>query len=310
MSTLDAMTAAAREFIDGLDEPGREAAHRPMTDEQLRHDWTYLPGKREGVSLGELDRAGRKAVHRLVATALRAHAYAQVVSIMALEEVLDRTEGYQHARHATDYWTIVFGEPGRGEPWGWRFEGHHVSLNVTVAAGEVSATPSFLGANPAMVRYGDHVVLRPLMPEEELARALLDAMDSRCRAVAIVNDQAPPDLRTQMAPRVSTALHPLGVPRADLGSRAMDLLDRLTDTFLERLPDDLADIDNARIDRKSMHFAWEGSTERGAGHYYRIQAPHLLIEYDNTQDQANHIHTVWRRPRGDFGEDLLTRPTP
>ncbi len=299
------MTAAANAFLDGLGEERRPVAQRPMTDERLRRDWAYVPGKREGVSLGDLDRPGRKAVHRLVATALRPHAYAQVATIMALEDVLDRAEGHRRGRHSSDYWTIVFGEPGSREPWSWRFEGHHISLNVTVASGAVSATPSFLGANPATVARGQSAVLRPLIQEEELARALLDAMDARSRTAAVVADLAPGDIRTKMARRVSTPIEPRGVARGDLSTRAADLLDRLVDTFVERLPDDLADAENACIDRKAMHFAWEGSPERGAGHYYRIQAPSLLIEYDNTQNEANHVHTVWRRPRGDFGEDLI-----
>jgi len=252
---LDAMTAAASAFLDGLGEAQRAAAQRPMTDEERRRDWTYLPGRREGLSLGDLDRAGRKAVHRLVATALRAHAYAQVAAIMALEDVLDHAEGNRRGRHSSDYWAIVFGEPASGEPWSWRFEGHHVSLNVTVASGEVSATPSFLGANPATITRGQSAVLRPLIQEEELARALLDAMDPRCRTAAVVADLAPADLRTRRARRVSTPIEPLGVPRRDLSTRATDLLDRLVDTFIERLPDDLADAENARIDRKTMHFA-------------------------------------------------------
>ena len=296
MSTAIEMTAAARAFLSGLGGTQRAAASRPISDDDVRRAWAYTPGERQGLALGDLDRAGRKAVHRLLATALRPHAHAQAAAIMALEDVLDRVEGGRRGRHSTDYWTLVFGEPGSGA-WGWRFEGHHVSVNLTVVDGTVSGTPCFLGANPAVISHDGTVVSRPLAAEEELARALLDGMDTRGRTAAVVSDQAPPDLRTRAARRLGAPLEPLGVAQADLRGAAAALLDRLVATYAERLTFEVGATDR-------LHFAWEGSLTRGAGHYYRIQGPGLLVEYDNTQNGANHIHSVVRRPRGDFGEGL------
>ncbi|HYZ75745.1 MAG TPA: DUF3500 domain-containing protein [Gaiellaceae bacterium] len=307
MSLRDEMATAARTLLAGLDEEQREALQQPLGDEGLRRSWTYVPGERAGLTFGDLDRQGRKAVHRLLTTVLSTHAYAQVAAIMALEDVLDRVEGFRRGRHSSDFWTVLFGDPSSHEPWAWRFEGHHVSVNVTVADGAVSATPCFLGANPAAIRYRETTVLRPLGREEELARALLEAMDPAALRGAVVSDVAPTDIRMRDAPRVDGTLEPLGVPIADLGDGAATLLEDLVATYVDRLSDELRAIEARRIPRDTLTFAWEGPLERGAGHYYRIQGRDLLIEYDNTQNDANHVHSVWRRPGIDFGEDLLAR---
>jgi hypothetical protein len=260
------------------------------------------------VALGELGRSQRKAVHALVATALRPHAYAQVAAIMSLEDVLDRIEDGRRGRHSGDYWTVVFGVPG-DEPWGWRFEGHHVSLNVTVADGRVAGTPCFLGANPAVVRHGDAVVSRPLVEEEDVARALLHALHGAARARAVIAEEAPADIVTRDRLRVDGTLEPAGVPAADLSGDAAALLRRLLGLYLDRLAEPVAAAEAERLGAAfgELHFAWAGAAETRRPHYYRIQGPDLLIEYDNTQHGANHVHSVWRRPSGDFGGDLLAR---
>jgi hypothetical protein len=299
------MTEAARALLAGLTGDQRDTMQQSLGDEGLRRSWTYLPRERAGLRLGDLDKTGRKAVHRLLTTVLSVHTYAQVAAIMALEDVLDRAEGFRRGRHSTEFWTVLFGDPDSDDAWAWRFEGHHVSVNVTVAEGEVSATPCFLGANPATIRYRDTTVLRPLSREEELARALLDAMRATARRRAVVSDVAPADIRMRNAPRVSEPLEPVGVSIADLADPAATLLEQLVDTYVDRLSDELRAVEARRIPRDELAFAWEGLLERGAGHYYRIQAPGLLIEYDNTSNNANHVHSVWRRPGIDFGEDIL-----
>lgn len=302
---------AARELLDVLPPELRDKALRSFADEAGRRDWGYVPGERDGVYLGELDRAGRKAVHALVAAALRPHAYAQVATIMALEDVLDEIENRRRERHSSDYALALFGEPGEDSAWGWRFEGHHASLNMTMEDGRViSATPSFLGANPATIAYGGVPVIRPLALEEELARAFIESLDEGSRARAVVAEEAPADIRTRAQPRVEEAIEPLGIAAADLDDASMELLRRLVTYYIERLPDDLARdqtvvLDDAAFER--MSFAWEGSVARSRPHYYRVQAPGLLIEYDNTQNDANHIHSVWRSPERDFGGDVLAR---
>ncbi|KOV79111.1 DUF3500 domain-containing protein [Nocardia sp. NRRL S-836] len=295
---------ATRHYIGLLDGDQREHAIRAVTDDDLRHRWAYTPGDRPGLVLGDLRRDQRKAVHGMLATVLSSHAYAQVAAVMALEDVLDHREGGHRDRHSGDYWTVLFGTPGGDEPWGWRFEGHHLSVNVVVADGRVSATPFFLGANPARVTYRGRVVGQSLLLEEELARELLDRMGPTARRLAVVSDTAPHDIRTRNAPRVSPS-DPVGVTPAQLGKQARELLVDIVRLYFDRLAFELADDEFAALDPERLHFSWEGSLRRGEGHYYRVQGPELLIEYDNTANEANHVHTVWRRHSGDFGDDLL-----
>jgi hypothetical protein len=298
------MGSAASWLAGSLTDPQRAQMCRPLTDEDLRRDWTYVPADRAGLTFGDLDRAQRKGIHQLLATALSPHAYAQAASIMALEDVLDLREGGDRGRHNTDYWTIFFGEPGKDEAWGWRFEGHHVSVNVTVVGDQVSVSPCFLGSNPAVIDYRGTPVIAPLPLEAQLPRELLAAMGSGCRSSAIVANTAPYDIHTSYAPRIgSAAIEPLGVSGAKLPGAAEELLRRLVDLYVDRLPAVLAA--DRRPDLNEVHFAWEGSLEPGQGHYYRLQAPDFLVEYDNTQNDANHIHSVCRFPRGDFGDDIL-----
>jgi hypothetical protein len=225
------------------------------------------------------------------------------MGIVALEEVLDRMEGWRRGRHSGDYWVSVFGEPEGGRPWSWRFEGHHLSVTMTVAGEDVSPAPVFLGANPACVSYAGRPVSRPLGPEEDLVRGLLDVMGAQ-RTAAVVAGQAPSDIRTATSPRARENIEPLGVPRSALGPGARALLDQLVALYLDRLPAGLAAREAARLAGHELHFAWEGPLEPGARHYYRVQGEDLLIEYDTTGD-GNHAHTVLRRPRSDFGDDIL-----
>ncbi|WP_411970354.1 DUF3500 domain-containing protein [Saccharothrix longispora] len=300
---LHEIAEATRGFLATLDGARRAEAVRPVTDDDLRTRWAYTPGERPGVVCGALDRDQRKAVHRLLSCVLSPHAYAQAAAIMALEDVLDDREGGHRDRHQGDYWTVLLGEPG-DDPYGWRVEGHHLSVSVVVADGRVSATPFFLGANPARTTYRGRTVLQPLRLEEELARELLDRMGPTARGLAVVADRPPPDLRTGNARRVGD-LEPAGVTVAQLDRASRGLLVGLVRYYLDRLHGDLADEEFDALDLDRLHFAWEGSVRRGEGHYYRVQGPELLIEYDNTANDANHAHSVWRRRSGDFGEDLL-----
>jgi hypothetical protein len=209
-------------------------------------------------------------------------------------------------RHANDFWVALFGIPGSAA-WGWRYEGHHLSVTMTIVDGHFFPTPCFFGAHPALVTYGDAAILRPLGLEEDLARAVLAAMTVRERRTAVVASVAPPDILSGPAPCVNQRFEPAGVAASQLRETAGALLHELVGLYLHRLPPDLAAAELARLDPTTLHFAWEGPLEPGHGHYYRIQAPSLLIEYDNTNHHANHVHAVWRRPGEDFGENLLAR---
>lgn len=298
------MRGAAAALLAGLDDRQRTLAARPFTDDAARRWLEYRPRRRPGACIADLSVTTRKAAHRLLATGLSEHAYAQAMAIVALEEVLDRKEQWRRGRHSGDYWVSVYGDPEGGEPWSWRFEGHHLSVTMTVAGDRVSPAPVFLGANPARVSYAGHPVSRPLGPEEDLVRALLDAMGPRAREAAVVASRAPADIHTATSPRASDAIEPLGVASAGLAPAARALLDQLVAVYLDRLPAALAAREADRLAGTHLHFAWEGPLTPGTRHYYRVQGEDLLIEYDTTDD-GNHAHTVLRRPRGDFGDDVL-----
>lgn len=303
-SAADQMTAAARALLAALDGPARAAAAHPF-DHAARRWIEYRPRPRPGACLADLDRTARKAAHRLLATALSPPCFAQAVTIMALEEVLDRQEGWVRGRHSDDYRVTVFGDPGRDDRWSWRFEGHHLSVTMTIIDGRVRPAPIFLGANPARVAYRDWTLTRPLAPEEELAHELLAALGPAGRAAAIVAEQAPADIHSGTQPSFTGRIEPVGLERGAMNRAARELLDRLTILYLDRLPADLAAAEAARVAQGEHYFAWEGPIGPGRRHYYRIQGDDLLIEYDNTSEDGNHAHTVLRRPQGDFGDDVL-----
>ncbi len=299
------MRSAATVLLQALDDEQRGLAAMPFADESTRRWLEYRPRQRPGACLALISPPARKAAHRLLATALSDRAYAQAMAIIALEEVLDRKEGWRRGRHSGDYWVSVFGEPGAEAPWAWRFEGHHLSVSMTVRGAEVSPAPVFFGANPARVAYAGRVVFRPLAPEEDLAHALLEEIGPRGRAVAVVADRAPADIRSGTKGRLARAFEPSGIATGGLGPSAHALLDQLVALYLDRLPGELAAAMAARLAGGQLRFAWEGPPAKGTRHYYRVQGDDLLIEYDNTQEDGNHAHTVLRRPRSDFGADIL-----
>src|SRR6266567_6095156 len=207
-SLADQMRAAARSLLASLDGEQRELAARPFADDAARRWLEYRPRRRPGACLAELSGTATKAAHRLLATGLSEHAYAQEMGIVALEEVLDRKEQWRRGRHSGDYWVSVYGDPDGDQPWSWRFEGHHLSVTMTVAGQEISPAPVFLGANPACVSYAGRPVSRPLAPEEDMARALLDALGPAGRAIAVVSGRAPADIRTGTRPDAMPNIEP------------------------------------------------------------------------------------------------------
>ena len=293
------MRREATAFLAALDDAQLAAATRAFDGDADRRRLEYRPRPRPGLALAGLGRTARKAAHRLLATALSPPAFAQAMAVIALEEVLDRREHGVNARHSEDYQVVVFGTPG-GDRWAWRFEGHHLSVTMTVVDGVVSPAPVFLGANPSRVDLLGRPVLRPLAAEEDLGRELLLAMTPATRARAVVADEPPWDIRSGTR-AAAGPLAPPGVARTDLRAGERAMLDQLVAVYLGRLPDELAE----RLSPADVHFAWEGPPGPGVRHYYRIQGDDLLIEFDQTAGGDGHAHTVLRRPHGDFGGDLL-----
>jgi hypothetical protein len=211
-------------------------------------------------------------------------------------------------RDPEGYFFAVFGTPSARDTWGWRVEGHHVSLNFTIVNGTlVAGSPSFFGSNPAEVRAGPKKGLRILGAEEDAARALLVSLDASQRSKAIIDVTAPGDMLT-MANVNITPLSPAGITMDALNASQRDLLMKLIDVYTGFMADDIAADRVARFKKAGVEkigFAWAGETERGKKHYYRVQGPTFLVEYDNTQNDGNHIHSVWRDFDGDFGRDLL-----
>ncbi|MBT4501853.1 MAG: DUF3500 domain-containing protein [Gemmatimonadetes bacterium] len=307
------MADAAAAFLDSLAEEQRGKARLDFADASERENWHYVPRERAGLPLKEMDDEQRKRALALVANGLSDSGYQKATIIMSLEEVLAEIEGpgRSFVRDPDLYYLSLFGSPGDDEPWGWRFEGHHISLNFTLVDGcAIGLTPGFFGANPARVLHGAQEGLRALKEEEDVARELLHGLDGEQRKAAIVAAEAPPDILTGPAPHLSAPLSPAGLPGAEMDAGQRALLRALIGVYAGRFPRDANSAATGAlegIDWNRIHFAWMGSAERGGPHYYRVQSPVFLAEYDNTQNDANHIHAVWRDVRNDFGADLLRR---
>ncbi|HEV7656389.1 MAG TPA: DUF3500 domain-containing protein [Mycobacteriales bacterium] len=362
-AVAERMAEAARNWLDLLEDGQRRVGTgavpaRDGSDAERRR-WFYTPTDHGGLTMHQQRPAQQRAAMRLVSTGLSDAAYATVATVMGLENVLDQVEGFvvrfdrERGRDPGLYYLRVFGEPGGSGPWGWRFGGHHVSLNNLVVDGEVAATtPCFLGADPAVFPLLGGATLRPLAAVEDLARDLVRSLRPSLAERAVLLPQAPSDLVTANRSRIAagdrvvplagiwrerfpdpveqdklqalsdaiddaagyedrqhsaveyTAV-PKGVSAAEFDSSQRALLRALLGTYLDRVPVSPLDRydDEATLD--AVHFAWAGPTEPGAPHYYRLQGPRLLAEWDNTQRGANHAHSVWRDPGADFGLDVL-----
>jgi hypothetical protein len=306
-TAAEEMSNAAEALLASLSQEQRSAIRFAFGDDE-RLNWHFIPRERRGLPLRDMTEAQRGLTRALLETGLSPRGTSKVDDIISLELVLRELGGNPAVRDPELYFVTIFGDPSTDEPWGWRFEGHHLSLNYTVVDGApVAWAPAFLGANPAEVREGSRVGLRALAPEEDLARELVRSLDAEQRAQALVDTEAPRDIITGNALEIDP-LEPAGISITDLGPAQVDQLVRLVDEYLSNMADDLAASRRARLegsDLSSIGFAWAGSLEPGGPHYYRVQGPTFLIEYDNTQNNANHIHSVWRDFDGDFGRDLL-----
>jgi Protein of unknown function (DUF3500) len=362
------MADAARTWLDTLDTAQRRVgqgavpADNPSDNERRR--WFYTPTDHGGLTIHQQLPAQQRAAMRLISTGLSRAAYVTVAMIIGLENVLDYAEGFrasfdrERGRDPGMYYLRVFGEPGDKGLWGWRFGGHHVSLNNLVVDGVlVATTPCFLGANPATSPLLGGAVNRPLAGVEDLGRDLLRSLRPELAARAILLPKAPSDfvtvnltyvtdgdeviplvgmyrderfpdpVRQARVQQVSEAIAevtelsdadqeavaysmgPKGVPAAEFDAEQREMLRALLAAYLDRAPAGGSPLhrydDEATLN--AVHFAWAGPTAPGEPHYYRLQGPRLLIEWDNTQNNANHAHSVWRDPTSDFGLDVLAR---
>jgi hypothetical protein len=300
------MAAAANSFLAALDSAKRAKANLPFNSAE-RFNWDFVPRERQGVSIKQMSSVERRAALALLRSGLSARGLTKVDAIVGLEEVLFAISG-SAIRDPELYFFTVFGEPSEKEAWGWRYEGHHVSLNWTVVDGRlVASTPQFLGANPADVRDGPRKGTRALAAEEDLGRALVKSLSAdQRRTQAILSIDAPEEILTGSS-REAAIREDKGIPYGNLTDKQQGLLLSLIQEYASAQPLAVAQTRLARVraELPSIKFAWMGGLEKGQGHYYRIQGSTFLIEYDNTQNGANHIHCVWREFKGDFGKDLL-----
>ncbi len=312
-ATARRMAEAANAWLDSLGSQQRALASFPFNGDE-RYQWSYTPGPRNGLPLQAMTAAQRRAALRLFDAGLSARGAASAQEIIAHEAILRETERIEQ-RHSVDdrdpglYYFSVFGTLSGVEPWGWRANGHHLALHFTVVGDAlVSPTPLFFGANPAEVAHGPERGARILAAEEDLARALLGSLEAEQILLAIVDPVAPDDILTKNYRMVDPMAIPHGIAYAVLSGAQRGHLISLVRHYIERTSNEVSAQTWARIERTGLDeltFAWAGSAERGQEHYYAIKGPTFLIEYDNTQNHANHIHSVWRDFTHDWDEDVL-----
>lgn len=290
--------------------PAQEMKALVPFDSEERFNWYYIPKERGGLTFKAMTEPQRTAVQDMLKTALSRKGFQKTETIRSLENVLREIEqGKGPVRDPENYYVTIFGTPSPKGAWGWRFEGHHISLNWTFIDGkEIACTPQFLGSNPAEVRVeGKYKGTRVLAAEEDLGRALMKSLDPEQHKVALISDKAPADILTNNQ-RKAAIQEDRGIAYSQLTvaqrGMLMAVIHEIAETQAPAMAKDrIQRLVKAGLD--NVKFAWMGGIERGEPQYYRIQGKTFLIELDNTQNDANHIHCVWRDFNGDFGRDLL-----
>jgi hypothetical protein len=354
------MRTAAAGMLASLDAQQCRRASFPFESEGERRTWFYVPTDHGGLPLSDISAYHQKWVFQLLAGGLSAGGYATATLIMGAQPILNRLErwlapGDDHRERIPSlYYVSIFGDPST-ETWGWRFGGHHLSLNYTIRGDAVSGTPNFFGVDPANTPLIGAYEFRPLAGLEDIARELVTSLDKSQRERAVISELAPVDIVTGNRPHVIPGarpphLHelgrgethepersqliamearamtaagireehlaqlewartPKGLPSSALNPAQRNLLDLVLEQYLGRMPDEVADRVRERLSgfEQDLHFAWAGSLTVNKAHYYRIEGPRLLVEYDNFHRSGNHIHSVWRDPEDDFGEDMLAQ---
>ncbi|WP_100610744.1 DUF3500 domain-containing protein [Confluentibacter lentus] len=299
----------AVEFLNSLNQEQR-AKVQFLFDDTSKTFWHYFPASmtpRAGIQLMELNTTQKQLFNNLLQSFLSETGYIKTQKIIDLENILLEATGDSIMRHPEKYAIAFYGNPETDSLWAWSFEGHHISLNFTVLNGTISASPRFLGANPATILSGKRQGERTLDKEEDLGFQLIHSLTDEEKKVAIFQDRSPYDIATGNAPEVKP-LSPVGISFGDLNDDQQNIFLKLINEYLATLPLEQANKRLERIQKEDLdmlRFGWAGATELGKGHYYRIQGKSFLIEFDNTQDNANHIHSVWRDFDGDFGKDLI-----
>ncbi len=307
------MAVAAERFLDSLSKDQTAKATYPF-DAAERLDWHFIPRPRKGLPIKEMSAEQRALAFGLIQSGTAASGFLKVTTIMSLEAILRELEkGSGPVRDPELYYLTIFGTPTNRGRWGWRVEGHHLSLNFVLEDGKIiSATPAFFGSNPGEVRQGPRQGLRTLADREDRALRLLQALDENQRKTAMFSPEAPREIRD-----VSPTTHPqpltdpaVGVAYADMTGDQRTMLRALFESYAQDMTDEVASAWLGEIRRagfETIKFTWAGPADRSRPHAYRVQGPTFLIEFNNTQNGANHIHSVWRNMLGDFGIPMAGR---
>lgn len=304
------MAEAANDLLAALTPEQKAKATFDLKDAE-RLNWNFVPLVRKGLPFKEMTPGQHLLGQALLNSALSQRGYLKAVTIMSLDDVLKEMEqGSGPVRDPELYYVSIFGKPDPAGTWGWRVEGHHLSLNFVIVDGtNVTVTPSFFGSNPAEVRTGPRTGLRVLGTEEDLGRQLVKSLNDEQKKSAIYTNTSPREIITGND-RAARWLIPTGLLASKMDKPQQELLRQIIEEYVRRYRPELADADLKQIEQggwEQIYFAWAGGIEPGLGHYYRVQGPSFLMEFDNTQNNANHIHTVWRDLKNDFGEDLLRK---
>ena len=304
------MQDSANLFLKSLDK-GQAKALKFKFDDDLRKNWQFIPMDRKGLGLKQMKPHQRGLAMVLVQTALSHEGFATSMQIMAMEQVLRDLENNSLKRDPAKYHLFLFGTPSADSSWGWRIEGHHLSISVTVAEGKnVVIAPAFLGANPAVVKSGPLAGTSVLGEMEAKGRELIKLLTVEQKATAIFTDKAPRDVINGPARKQAEALTPAGLAASEMNEDQQKLLRQLLNQYLDRFRSEIADADREKIEQAGfdkVNFAWAGQIQPGKPHYFRVQGPTFIFEYDNTQNRANHAHALWRDFKNDFGEDTLRK---
>ncbi|MBL8236087.1 MAG: DUF3500 domain-containing protein [Bryobacterales bacterium] len=302
------MSNAAQALLNSLSGEQKAKAVFSFNDEE-RLNWHFIPRERKGLSYKHMTPEQRPLALALLNASLSQQGFVKATSIMSLEEILKIQENNTPPgrRDPENYFFSIFGEPSENGTWGFRFEGHHVAMNFTIVNNKVASSPMFYGTNPAEVKAGPRAGLRVLGNEEDLARAVVKSLTPEQRKIAVVADVALKDIITMADRKAALKGQPSGLSAAKMTPAQRQLLQALLEEYANNIPEQGAAARRDLIKKAgtNLNFAWTGGLEKGEGHYYRVQAPAFLVEYDNTQNNNNHVHSVWRDYNGDFGFDLL-----
>ncbi|MEP6514345.1 MAG: DUF3500 domain-containing protein [Parafilimonas sp.] len=311
----ESFSSLANKFLNGLSAAQRTKALYDFGDDE-RYNWHFVPKKdRKGILISELNEKQKDAAFSLLKLYLSDTGFRQSQEIMQLEYVLQQLENRQKGdwfRDPGNYSFIFFGEPSDKSAWGWRFEGHHISFNFsTINNRIVAGTPGFMGSNPAIVLSGPQKGKQVLKNETELGFQLMQSLTSEQLTKAIISNEAPPEIIT-FDSRKAMIEKPQGIFYAALNKEQQKTFLQLLSVYINRYTKHFADDMMREIEEaglKNLQFGWAGAQQHTLGkpYYYRIQGPTLIIELDNTQNNANHVHTVVRDLKHDFGGDELLK---